>query len=68
MEFDKWLKHRMEERNMSREDLAAKSGVTEQSIKCYLTGTRMPTLRVFLEILNALDMEMILKERGQDRI
>lgn len=67
MDFGKWLKDRMNERSITREILAEKSGVSERSISYYMNGTRMPSLDAFLNILEGLKIDMILKERGQDK-
>ena len=52
--FDLWLYNEMCKREWNVLDLAIESGVSEKSIYEYARGTRLPTLRNFHLLLQAL--------------
>ena len=56
--FGENLDYMLKERQMTRGELAEKSGLTKAAISNYILGKRMPTLEAALAIAYALDCSM----------
>ena len=62
-EFDTWLLDQMERKNMNHDQLAQRAGIRSSNITYYLYYGKLPTLRTFLKILDALGMTVQFADR-----
>lgn len=56
--FPASLRRWMIERNITKEDLADKTLISERSISSYMKGTQEPILSNALKIINAFDLDL----------
>lgn len=56
------LKNKRIEKKLSISDISKKTGLSEKDIKSFENYSIMPTLLMFIKIINALDLKMELKE------
>jgi len=52
--FSQWLRREMEDQELTRKQLAEKSGISIATIGYYLNAERLPTLFTFGALVNAL--------------
>lgn len=57
-EFDTWLKKELKQRRMTQKELAYRSGIEPSTISNHIVNKTSPTLRTFMAILDALNMEI----------
>lgn len=56
------LKNKRIEKKLSISDISKKTGLSEKDIKSFENYSIMPTLLMFIKIINALELKMELKE------
>lgn len=55
--FSKWLAQKLDEKDITRRELAKKVGITEVSMSRYYNGKRIPTVDVAMDIAIALGQD-----------
>lgn len=63
-DFGQWLKAELKKRKMSLINLEIESGVSANSLVKYTNGRTNPGLKNVLAILDALGIEVILREKA----
>ena len=61
-DFGTWLKEKREERGILAKDLAKKAGITDVSISRYERGSRIPNVKVAMDICKALNLDSVRPE------
>ena len=56
--FDRWLKKKLYEKDMSVSDLSRKSGIPNSTLFYLINGSSKPTFSTFEVILDALDVHI----------
>ena len=60
--FDYWLWDRLQEKEITQEQLAQQAGMSPSAITLYLARRRSPTLATLTKILTVLDATLEIKE------
>ena len=62
-DFSTWLCERLNERKLTQSQFARMVGISPSNITFYLNGSQIPTIKTFLDILEALDLYIVIKEK-----
>jgi len=61
-DFAFWLEDQLARKNMTKLELAYRAGIYPSYISHYIYKHKMPTLKIFLMILDALGMHMYFED------
>ena len=60
MQFDRCLKHMIEEEDISKRELAKRANLSEQSVGRWINGDSIPDVARAVKVLNALGYRVLL--------